>query len=216
MLTDFRRVAIVNRGEPAMRFIHAVREYNLEHRTDIRVIALFTEPDRHARYVREADESVDLGPSSFVDDADGLRRPAYLDYRVLERALTESQADAAWTGWGFVAERPEFAELCERLGVTIIGPDSGSMRRLGDKICAKRLAEQAGIPVIPWGDGPDELVIREPYKEDIYVSEDSSFEAWFASGGPNFGFVDMNLAFVDSVFLTFPPPADSIRNIFYF
>jgi acetyl/propionyl-CoA carboxylase alpha subunit/acetyl-CoA carboxylase carboxyltransferase component len=153
MPTDFRRVAIVNRGEPAMRFIHAVREYNLEHRTDIRVIALFTEPDRHARYVREADESVDLGPSTFVDEADGLRRPAYLDYRVLERALTESQADAAWTGWGFVAERPEFAELCERLGVTIIGPDSGSMRRLGDKICAKRLAEQAGIPVIPWGDG---------------------------------------------------------------
>jgi hypothetical protein len=48
------------------------------------------------------------------------------------------------------------------------------------------------ILVIPWGDGPDELVIREPYKEDIYVSEDSSFEAWFASGGPTFGFVDMN------------------------
>ena len=154
MSTDFRRVAIVNRGEPAMRFIHAVREYNLEHRSGIRVIALFTEPDRHARFVREADEAVDLGPSTYVDDADGLRRPAYLDYRVLERGLAEAQADAVWTGWGFVAERPEFAEMCERLGVLIIGPDSGSMRRLGDKICAKRLAEQAGIPVIPWGDAP--------------------------------------------------------------
>ena len=154
MSTDFRRVAIVNRGEPAMRFIHAVREYNLEHRSGIRVIALFTEPDRHARFVREADEAVDLGPSTYVDEADGLRRPAYLDYRVLERGLVEAQADAVWTGWGFVAERPEFAEMCERLGVLIIGPDSGSMRRLGDKICAKRLAEQAGIPVIPWGDAP--------------------------------------------------------------
>jgi len=154
MSTDFRRVAIVNRGEPAMRFIHAVREYNLEHRSGIRVIALFTEPDRHARFVREADEAVDLGASTYVDDADGLRRPAYLDYRVLERGLAEAQADAVWTGWGFVAERPEFAEMCERLGVVIIGPDSGSMRRLGDKICAKRLAEQAGIPVIPWGDAP--------------------------------------------------------------
>ena len=154
MSTDFRRVAIVNRGEPAMRFIHAVREYNLEHRSGIRVIALFTEPDRHARFVREADEAVDLGSSTYVDDADGLRRPAYLDYRVLERGLAEAQADAVWTGWGFVAERPEFAEMCERLGVLIIGPDSGSMRRLGDKIGAKRLAEQAGIPVIPWGDAP--------------------------------------------------------------
>jgi hypothetical protein len=88
-----------------MRFIHAVREYNLEHRTDIRVIALFSEPDRHARFVREADEAVDLGPSTYVDDADGLRRPAYLDYRALERVLVEAQADAVWTGWGFVAER---------------------------------------------------------------------------------------------------------------
>ncbi|MFO7692639.1 MAG: carboxyl transferase domain-containing protein [Vicinamibacterales bacterium] len=154
MPTDFRRVAIVNRGEPAMRFIHAVREYNLEHRTLIRVIALFTEPDRHARFVREADEAVDLGAATYVDDADGLRRPAYLDYRVLERGLVEAQADAAWTGWGFVAERPEFADLCDRLGVMTIGPDGGSMRRLGDKICAKRLAEQAGIPVIPWGEAP--------------------------------------------------------------
>jgi acetyl/propionyl-CoA carboxylase alpha subunit/acetyl-CoA carboxylase carboxyltransferase component len=158
MSTDFRRVAVVNRGEPAMRFIHAVREYNLEHRTDIRVVALFTEPDRHARFVREADEAVDLGPSTYVDEADGLRRPTYLDYRALERGLVEAQADAVWTGWGFVAERPEFAELCERLGITIIGPDSGSMRRLGDKICAKRLAEQAGIPVIPWGEAPADTV----------------------------------------------------------
>jgi len=154
MSTDVRRVAVVNRGEPAMRFIHAVREYNLEHRTDIRVIALYTEPDRHARFVREADEAVDLGPPTYVDETDGLRRPSYLDYGAVERCLIEAQADAAWTGWGFVAERPEFAELCERLGILIIGPDSGSMRRLGDKICAKRLAEQAGIPVIPWGDAP--------------------------------------------------------------
>jgi hypothetical protein len=54
------------------------------------------------------------------------------------------------------------------------------------------------ILFIPWGDGPDELVIWEPYKEDIYVSEDSSFEAWFASGGPNFGFVDM----IDNVYFS--------------
>jgi hypothetical protein len=58
--------------------------------------------------------------------------------------------------------------------------------------CVRAEYTVSEILVIPWGDGPDELVIREPYKEDIYVSEDSSFEAWFASGGPNFSFVDMN------------------------
>jgi len=108
--------------------------------------------------VREADEAVGLGPSTYMDEADGLRRPIYLDYHALERALVEAQADAVWTGWGFVAERPEFAELCERIGLVTIGPDSGSMRRLGDKICSKRLAEQAGIPVIPWGDAPADTV----------------------------------------------------------
>ncbi|MCX6551230.1 MAG: carbamoyl-phosphate synthase subunit L, partial [Acidobacteria bacterium] len=97
---------------------------------------------------------MELGPSTFVDDRDGLRRPGYLDYAALERALLAVHADAAWAGWGFVAERPEFVELCERLGVAFIGPDSGAMRRLSDKICAKRLAEQAGVPVIAWGGGP--------------------------------------------------------------
>ncbi len=164
----FRRVAVVNRGEPAMRFIHAVREFNSEHRTDVRVIALFTEPDRHARFVREADEAVSLGPSTYVDARDGLRRPKYLDGEAIERALAEAQADAVWAGWGFVAERPEFVERCERLGLTFIGPDSGSMRRLGDKICAKRLAEQAGVPVIPWGGGPaDTLDVALAHAERV-------------------------------------------------
>ena len=158
MHSQFRRVAIVNRGEPAMRFIHAVREFNLEHRADLFVIALFTEPDRQARFVRESDESYGLGPSTFVDGRDGLRRPTYLDYAALERALTAVHAEAVWSGWGFVGERPEFAEMCERLGIVVIGPDSGAMRRLGDKINAKRFAEAAGIPVVPWGGGPADTV----------------------------------------------------------
>ena len=87
MSADFQRIAIVNRGEPAMRLIHAIREFNLERGTGIAAIALFTEPDRRARFVREADESYNLGPATFVDDADGQRKPTYLDYERLERAL---------------------------------------------------------------------------------------------------------------------------------
>lgn len=151
MSADFQRVAIVNRGEPAMRVVHAIREFNLERSTGISTIALFTEPDRRSRFVREADESYSLGPATFVDDADGQRKPTYLNYDRLEQALVAVQADAVWVGWGFVAERADFIELCDRIGVTFIGPTSHAIRRLGDKISAKRLAEQAGLRVTPWG-----------------------------------------------------------------
>jgi acetyl/propionyl-CoA carboxylase alpha subunit/acetyl-CoA carboxylase carboxyltransferase component len=134
-----------------MRIIHAIREFNLERGTAIRTIALFTEPDRRARFVREADESFNLGPATFVDEADGRRKPTYLDYDRIEQALAAVHADAVWAGWGFVAERADFVALCEQLGLTFIGPSSQAIRRLGDKISAKRLADQAGLAVIPWG-----------------------------------------------------------------
>ena len=151
MPSVFERVAIVNRGEPAMRVIHAIREFNLERGTAIRTIALFTEPDRRARFVREADESYNLGPATFVDEADGQRKPTYVNYDRLSEAIAAVHADAVWAGWGFVAERADFVELCEQAGVTFIGASSLALRRLGDKISAKRLAEQAGLPVTPWG-----------------------------------------------------------------
>src|SRR3954447_10431462 len=116
----FHRLAIVNRGEAAMRAIHAVRELNEERPEPIRVIALYTEPERHALFVRQSDEAYCLGPAMVPDGEE--RRSAYLDYERLERALVETRADAAWVGWGFVAEHPAFAELCERLGIVFVGP----------------------------------------------------------------------------------------------
>ncbi len=151
MCPRFERVAIVNRGEPAMRFIRAVRSYNREHRTEIRTLLLYTTPDARARFVCEADEALSLGAATFLDPLDGQRKAAYLDYPRLEKALVSSRADAVWVGWGFASERPEFAELCARLGLVFIGPDSESMRRLGDKIAAKQLAQHIGVPAIPWG-----------------------------------------------------------------
>ena len=82
----------------------------------------------------------------------------YLDYAALERALTETRADAAWVGWGFVAEHPAFAELCERLGIVFVGPDPAVMRALGDKVEGKRLAERAGVPVAAWSGDPVDTV----------------------------------------------------------
>ena len=143
----FQRIAIVNRGEAAMRLIHAVRDLNAQagpggHR--IETVALHTTAERTAMFVREADAAYDLGPAS--------ERP-YLDHAVLERALRETGADAAWVGWGFVAEDPVFAEVCARAGVTFIGPSPEAMRRLGDKIGSKLIAEEVGVPVAPWSRG---------------------------------------------------------------
>src|SRR5512140_3557962 len=104
MSRTFQRLAIVNRGEPAMRLIHAVREWNCESsdKPPIRVIALYTDPERHAMFVREADEAVSLGDATFVDERDGQRKNAYLNYKRLEAALDTARADAVWVGWGFV------------------------------------------------------------------------------------------------------------------
>ncbi len=153
MPPSFSRLAIINRGEPAMRAIRAVRELNEQRDDAIRLIALYTETERDAMFVRRADEAYPL----LVDRAaagEGAAPIAYLDYGALERALRAARADAAWVGWGFVAEHPEFAELCERLGIVFVGPDAAVMRLVGDKIASKQLAEEAGIPVAPWSNGP--------------------------------------------------------------
>ncbi|MFJ6199270.1 carboxyl transferase domain-containing protein [Micromonospora sp. NPDC092111] len=145
----FSRVAIVNRGEAAMRLIHAVRELAAESGTRIETVALHTDVDRNATFVREADIAYDLGPAS--------ARP-YLDLKTLRRALVETGADAAWVGWGFVAEDPAFAELCAQVGVTFVGPSAEAMRKLGDKIGAKLIAEEVGVPVAPWSRGAVETL----------------------------------------------------------
>ncbi len=158
MNLEFKRVAIVNRGEAAMRFIHAAREFSQEHGTPLCTIALFTEPDRHAMFVREADEAVCLGPAQVLDQNSGKLKSSYVDYSRLEGALAAARADAVWVGWGFVAEHAAFADLCHEMGIVFIGPDGNVMRRVGDKIASKRLAEQEQIAVVPWSDGPVETL----------------------------------------------------------
>src|SRR5215472_8184302 len=158
MKGEFQRVAIVNRGEAAMRFIHAAREFNQEYEASLRTIALFTDPDRHAMFVREADEAVSLGAAQIVDPNSRHLKSCYVDYGHLARALTAAQVEAAWVGWGFVAEHAQFADLCRDMGIEFIGPEGDVMRRVGDKISSKRLAEQAQIPVADWSHGPVETL----------------------------------------------------------
>ncbi|MGB3483003.1 MAG: carboxyl transferase domain-containing protein [Mycobacterium sp.] len=149
-------MAIANRGEAAMRFLNAADEYRTEHGRALETVALYTDADATSWFVREADHAVHLGPTMTTDPLTGARRHTYLDLQILEAALVASGADAVWPGWGFVAENPDFVRMCERIGVQFIGPTAAAMDLLGDKIAAKRVAESANVPVVPWSQGPVE------------------------------------------------------------
>ncbi len=171
MTRQIERIVIVNRGEAALRLIKAVRELNEEHGTRVRSIALFTEPDRGAIYVREADEAVSLGPAVVVD-ASGTSHSAYSDLDRLGHAMSEARADAAWVGWGFVAEDVGFAELCERSDIAFVGPSAAVLRLLGDEVAAKRLAKECRIAVGSSSGDPNERHI------EVAVVADGAGTVW--------------------------------------
>ncbi|MCP3956866.1 MAG: ATP-grasp domain-containing protein [bacterium] len=182
---DFRRLAIVNRGEPAMRAIHAVRELEREVDGDtpgLTTIALYTEPDSRSMFVREADEAVLLGPATFVDPRDGGSKSACLDCDRLRQVLTGAEADAVWVGWGFVAEHAAFVDLCDELGIVFVGPSAEVMRRLGDKISSKQLAEEARVPVAPWSGGPVET-LEEARRHAAHLGYPLMIKATAGGGG---------------------------------
>ncbi len=146
---EFSRVAILNRGEPAIRFIRALREYNFEKGTDIQAIAFYTAPDEEALFVRLADEAISLGPA-FRADSSGSMVSSYCHHEHVIQLLKSAKCDALWPGWGFCSEDHLFVEKLEKEGIIFIGPSSHSMRLLGDKIESKRLAERARVPLAPW------------------------------------------------------------------
>jgi acetyl/propionyl-CoA carboxylase alpha subunit/acetyl-CoA carboxylase carboxyltransferase component len=153
-MSTIRRLAIVNRGEPAMRALDAVAELNRAGGAPtITAIVVHTDPDAQAWFARVADETINLGPATFVDAADGTRKSAYLDEERVVAALKAADVDTAWVGWGFVAEHASFAERCEEAGIVFVGPGSATIRLLGDKVTAKRLAEKVDVPVVAWSGG---------------------------------------------------------------
>ncbi|MFT5993911.1 MAG: acetyl/propionyl-CoA carboxylase alpha subunit, partial [Bradymonadia bacterium] len=163
----FSRVAILNRGEPALRFLRGLREYNLEHGTALLAIAFYTDPDSQAPFVRLADEAVPLGPA-LVEVAPGNMSSAYCAHESVLALLKRNNCDAVWPGWGFVSEDAAFVEKLEKAGITFLGPSSTAMRALGDKIASKQLAETSGVPLAPWHDittaSNDEIIA---FAEDI-------------------------------------------------
>ena len=138
-----RRIAIVNRGDAALRCLRAIRALREEDGSPLLGLALYTESDLDAPYVRLADEAIRL------DDARG-DLAAWLDRDSLLDVLVAARADAVWPGWGFLAEDPAFVAGLEERGINFIGPAAATLRQLGDKIAAKLVAERAGVVVVPW------------------------------------------------------------------
>ena len=134
----FDKVLIANRGEIALRIQRAC------HGLGIKTVAVFSEADRHAHYVQNADESLCIGPA-----APGL---SYLNQTALLFAAKVTGAQAIHPGYGFLSENAGFAERIETAGLTFIGPSAACIRTMGDKVAAKRAMREAGVPCVP---GPD-------------------------------------------------------------
>ncbi len=145
-ITPIRRLAIVNRGEAAMRCVRTVKSLRALEGSDLQVIALYTDPDRDAPFVRHSDMACRL-PIKTTPVA------AYLDHDLLLQTLKQMNVDAVWPGWGFVAESAEFVDRLRDEGIRFLGPTGDTMRRLGDKIASKELAERVGVPVTAWSGG---------------------------------------------------------------
>ena len=130
-----KRVLVANRGEIALRIIRACHEEGLE------AVAVYSEVDRESPHVRAADTAVELGP--------GPASESYLDMDRLLAAAESTKADALHPGYGFLAERAEFAKVVEDAGLVFVGPPAEAIRAMGDKTEARRRMAAAGVPVIP-------------------------------------------------------------------
>ncbi len=134
----FRKVLIANRGEIALRVIRACKELG------VRTVAVYSEADRESLHVRFADEDVCIGPPS--------ARESYLNIPRIIAAAEITGADAIHPGYGFLAENAEFSEICERSGITFIGPTPAQIRQMGDKAQARRTMVEIDVPVVPGTD----------------------------------------------------------------
>ncbi len=143
-MASIRRVLVANRGEIAVRVIRACHEEGLA------AVAVYSEPDRLAPHVRDADAAVLLGPAPSAE--------SYLNVRKLVAAARDTGCQAVHPGYGFLSERAAFADACSEAGLIFVGPPATALRAMGDKTAARRRMQAAGVPVVPGGAAP----LRDP------------------------------------------------------
>jgi acetyl-CoA carboxylase biotin carboxylase subunit len=136
----FKKILIANRGEIALRVIHACRELG------IKTVAVYSEADENSLHVLFADEHVCIGPPRSAD--------SYLHVPAIISAAEITGADAIHPGYGFLSESAFLAEVCEKCHIRFIGPDPNVIKLLGDKARARKAMKRAGLPMLPGSDGP--------------------------------------------------------------
>jgi acetyl-CoA carboxylase biotin carboxylase subunit len=135
----FQRILVANRGEIALRVIRACHDLGIE------CVAVFSEADRGAPYLKFADEAICIGPAPSAE--------SYLKIPRIISAAEIANVQAIHPGYGFLSENPHFAEVCRSCNIEFIGPPEEAMRQLGNKDAARKLAQSAGVPVVPGSDG---------------------------------------------------------------
>jgi acetyl-CoA carboxylase biotin carboxylase subunit len=141
-----RKILVANRGEIVCRIMRTCREMG------IATVAVYSDADANARHVREADEAVRIGESA--------ASASYLDIPALIAAAQRTGVDAVHPGYGFLAERAEFAAACREAGIMFIGPSPEVIARMGDKSAARRMMSAAGVPVVPGYDDAGQSDVR--------------------------------------------------------
>ena len=174
----FSRILIANRGEIALRIIRACLEL------DVEAVAVYSEADKDAPYLQLADEAVCIGPADCSK--------SYLNIPRIISAAEITDVEAIHPGYGFLAENIEFAQICHDCGIAFIGPPVEAMRLLGDKVMARKLAHQAGVPVVPGSDGA-----VESDKQALKLANDMGYPVIIkaAAGGLNVDARQANLLF---------------------
>ncbi|MBI3541975.1 MAG: ATP-grasp domain-containing protein, partial [Deltaproteobacteria bacterium] len=130
----FKKILIANRGEIALRVIRACKEMG------IATVAIYSKPDEESLHVKLADESVCVGPAP--------AKLSYLNVAAIMSAAELTGADAIHPGYGFLAENSDFAQVCEQCNITFIGPRPDQIAKMGDKATARRIAKEAGVPML--------------------------------------------------------------------
>src|SRR5215472_8553834 len=144
----FKRILIANRGEIAVRVIRACRELGVES------VAVFSDADRAALHVREADFAANVGAPPVSE--------SYLNTERIIDAAARTGAEAVHPGYGFFSENASFARAVEAAGLVFIGPPVSAIEQMGDKVAARKLMMEAGVPVVPGSPGTlaDEAEVR--------------------------------------------------------
>jgi len=135
----FQRILVANRGEIALRVIRACRDLGIE------VVAVFSEADRDAPYLKLADQAICIGPPPATD--------SYLKIARIISAAEVANVQAIHPGYGFLSENAHFAEVCRACKIEFIGPPEEAMRKLGNKNEARKLAKKSKVPVVPGSEG---------------------------------------------------------------